>query len=154
MAFYPPAGTLLIGWLTETDAAKDELKAQPTLEAQMESMHDRKHAWLLENLDARTGMEAGALVVDTGKGSFHIETAYAVGGWVVIVDSDGRSSSLLSIRWIAKRRLFWDSIFSFSGPRVCSRSRKNREPWISTLPTSRAARPSDFSSPVSIWSFC
>jgi WD40 repeat protein len=91
MTFSASAGTLLLGWPADTDAAKDELKSDRALQSRLAAMHDRNHAWLLEELDARTGTEAGALVVDTGKGSFRIENAYAAGDWVAIVDSDSRT---------------------------------------------------------------
>jgi hypothetical protein len=88
---WSPAGTLLLGWQVDVDAAKDEIKSHPALQARLAAIHDRKNAWLLEDLDARTGIEKGALIVDTGKGSFRIEGAYAVEDWVVILDSEGRT---------------------------------------------------------------
>jgi WD40 repeat protein len=91
MSFSPGFETVLIGWPAETDAAKDELKKHPALQARLAAIRDRKTAWLLESLDARDGTDRGALVIDTGKGSFLIETGYSAADWVVIVDTDGRT---------------------------------------------------------------
>jgi WD40 repeat protein len=84
------AGTLLIGWQVDLDAAKDELKSHPALQSKLAAIHDRKNAWLLEDLDINTGKEIGALIVDTGKGSFEVESAFAAGKWVIVFDDNSR----------------------------------------------------------------
>jgi WD40 repeat protein len=91
MTLDPRAGTLLVGWQVEEDAAKDEIKKAPALQTRLAEIRDRKNAYVLEAFDARTGNPLGSMIVDTGKGSFRIENAYAAAGWVVIADTEGRT---------------------------------------------------------------
>jgi tricorn protease-like protein len=53
-------------------------------------MKEKEGDYLLEAVEARSGKTLGRLLIETGKGSFHIERAYTVGDHVVIVDSSNR----------------------------------------------------------------
>jgi WD40 repeat protein len=85
------AGTLLVGWSINEDAAKEEIKQHPALQTRLAAMRDRTGAWVLEDLDAATGKQIGELVVDTGKGSFRIQNWYAAGDWVIVTDNENRT---------------------------------------------------------------
>lgn len=90
MTLLGSSNALLLGWPADVEAAKDELKSDSMLRSRLNAIRDHSDGWLLEELRADTGAETGALVVDTGKGSFRIENAYAAGDWVVVSDSDSR----------------------------------------------------------------
>ncbi|ERR1017187_7531248 len=77
--------------LGDIEAEGLERTRHPALLARLASIHDTTNAWVLEALDARTGTEIGALVIDTGKGSFRIDRACAAGDWVIVADTDGRT---------------------------------------------------------------
>jgi len=153
MTLPPSAGTLLLGWPTDTDAAKIELKSHPTLQSRLAAMHDRKNAWLLEDLDARTGKEIGALVVDTGKGSFRIETAYAVGDWVVIVDSDSRSLVYSLLSGEQKAALFGTTSTLSPAGRLLAIENEPGTVDIYGIPSFEKRGELIFSSPVALWRF-
>jgi WD40 repeat protein len=153
MTWSPTFETVLIGWPVDEDAAKDEFKAHPGLQSRLNAMRDRKTAWLLEAMNARTGKETGALIVDTGKGSFHIEYGYAAGDWVVIVDTDGRT------------RLYSLSTGEQRGSAFGTRSVLSSEAGLLTvesqpgqidiyeLSSMQKRGQLTFASPISLWSF-
>lgn len=147
------AGTLLIGWQVDTDAAKEEIKSHPAVQARLAAMRDRKSAWLLEDLDARSGVEIGALVVDTGKGSFHIENAYAVGDWVTILDSDGRTR----VYWLStgeqKGAIFGTRSVLSPAAGLLSVENEPGQLDIYNLPSLQKRGQLVFSSPISFWAF-
>jgi len=84
-------GNLLFSWQVEEDSAKDEIKSSPALQARLAAIHDRRTTNLIEVVDAKTGSVKGSLLIDTGKGSFKVERAYAIGDWIVISDSHART---------------------------------------------------------------
>jgi hypothetical protein len=147
------AGTLLLSWQVDTDAAKNELKSHPVLQARLAAIHDRKNAWVLEDLDARTGIEMGALIVDTGKGSFSVERASAVGDWVIIADSQGRTL-IYSLSSGEQKAAFFGTQ-SILPPDV-SMLAIEREPGridIYGVPSFEKRGQLVFSSPVALWRF-
>lgn len=87
----PAEGTMVLVWSAEASAAQEESKADPRLPSRLSQLKDRKSSYFLEVVRADTGGIQGRLVIDTGKGSFRIERAFAAGGWVVITDSQNRS---------------------------------------------------------------
>jgi WD40 repeat protein len=153
MTWSPAFGTVLIGWPVDDDAAKDEFKTHPVLQTRLNAMRDRKTAWLMEAMDARTGKETGALLVDTGKGSFHIEYGYAAGEWIVIVDTDGRT------------RLYSLSTGEQKGSAFGTRSALSSEAGLLTvesqpgqidiyeLSSMQKRGQLTFASPISLWKF-
>lgn len=149
----PRAGTLLISWRADEDAAKDEIKNAPALKSRLAAIHDNEHAYLLEDLDARTGKRIGMLVVDTGKGSFRIEDAYAVGDWIVIVDSDKRT--LLYSLSTGERRGSFFGTRSMLSPAAGLLSIENETGQLDlyALPTLEKRTPLIFSSPISLEAF-
>jgi hypothetical protein len=56
------------------------------LQAQRKSLKEKKGAYLLQFLNLSTGQLLGSMVVDTGKGSFHIHDALVVGDWIAVSD--------------------------------------------------------------------
>lgn len=153
MTLFASAGTLLLGWPADADATKAEIKNHPALQTRLAAMHDRKNAWLLEDLDARTGMEIGALVVDTGKGSFRIETAYAVGDWVVIVDSDSRTL-VYSQSTGDQKAAFFGTTSALSPPaHMLAIETEPGTVDLHEIPSFKKCGQLIFSSPVAVWRF-
>ena len=153
MTFDDPAGTLMVGWPADTSAAKDELKSHPTLQDRLAAMRDRKGAWLLEDLNARTGAEIGALVVDTGKGSFRIENAYAVGDFVVIVDTEGRTLVYSIATGEQKAAIFGTSSILSQTARLLAVENEPGNVDIYAVPSFEKRGSLVFSSPVALWWF-
>src|SRR5262245_13173325 len=53
-------------------------------------MKEQEGDYFLQVLDAKTGAVKGKLLVETGKGSFRIASAFAAGDYVVIADARNR----------------------------------------------------------------
>ena len=76
--------------LDSTDA-KEELQRDPALAARAAAVSDRRNSLLLFAVEPATGKPAGELVLDTGKGSFHVSAAFVYAGWMVVSDSENRT---------------------------------------------------------------
>jgi hypothetical protein len=82
--------TMVLWWHLNESHAKDTINSDPALKARLAAMKEKEGDYLLEAVEARSGKTLGRLLIETGKGSFHIERAYTVGDHVVIVDSSNR----------------------------------------------------------------
>lgn len=82
--------TMVLWWHLNESHAKDTINSDPSLKARLAAMKEKEGDYLLEAVEARSGKTLGRLLIETGKGSFHFERAYAVGDHVVIVDSSNR----------------------------------------------------------------
>jgi len=153
MTFDTQAASVLLAWRVDEDAAKDEIKASPALQARLAALRDRKNPYLLEVLDARTGAKAGAFIVDTGKGSFSIEQAYAVGDWAVLVDSEDRTL-VFSVSTGEQRGTFFGtrSLISPAAGTLGIESEPGRVD-IYAMPSFEKRGQLVFSSPVALWAF-
>lgn len=83
-------GSMVLSWAVRSDHAKAEVKADPKLKERLAAMGDKEGDYFIQTVDARTGRPAGALLVETGKGSFRIEDMFAAGDWLVVSDSSNR----------------------------------------------------------------
>jgi len=153
MTWSPAFETVLIGWPVDEDAAKDELKTHPVLQIRLNAMRDRKTAWLLEAMNARTGKETGALLVDTGKGSFHIEYGYATGDWAVIVDTDGRTRLYSLSTGEQKGSAFGTRSALSSDAGLLTVESQPGQIDIYELSSMQKRGQLTFASPISMWSF-
>src|SRR5262245_31103748 len=86
----PREGTMVLSWPMETKYARDEIKSDAELTKRLAAMKEREGDYFLQVLDAKTGAVKGKLLVETGKGSFRIDTAFAAGDYVVIADTENR----------------------------------------------------------------
>ncbi|MCA1630631.1 MAG: PQQ-like beta-propeller repeat protein, partial [Acidobacteria bacterium] len=75
---------------TSSRVAKEEAKTDPRLGSRLAAMKEKEGDYFLQVLDARTGIQLGRLLVETGKGSFHIRDVEAAGDWVIVSDSENR----------------------------------------------------------------
>lgn len=78
---------LISGW----DGIRAAAKEDPVLKARLSSVDDKHDAYVLQALDALTGKLLGSVLVDTGKKSFHVLSAYTLGETVFVGDSENRT---------------------------------------------------------------
>lgn len=86
----PRQDTLALVWDVTAEAAKDGIKADPKLAAQLAAMKEKEGDYLVEILDAKDGARKGSLLIETGKGSFRLKHIYASGDRVVVTDNLNR----------------------------------------------------------------
>lgn len=86
----PRHDTLALVWDVTDEAAKDEMRAEPKLAAQLAAMKEKEGDYLVEVLDAKDGSRKGSLLIETGKGSFRLKHVYASGDRVVVTDNLNR----------------------------------------------------------------
>ena len=84
------SGRLIFYWTLGSDAGKARLKEDPALEARSKAMGNKDDDYLIEVFDAFARTTKGTLLVETGKGSFDIESGYSEGNWLVLHDSHNR----------------------------------------------------------------
>jgi hypothetical protein len=101
-------GTLVLAWATSSRAAGDEIKTDPRLTGQLAAMREKEGDYFLQVLDARTGSQLGRLLVETGKGSFHLHDVEAAGDWLVVSDSENRVLAYSVSTGEQKGRFFGD----------------------------------------------
>lgn len=83
-------GTLVLAWAVAARAVKEEAKQDPALGGRLAAMREKEGDYFLQVLDARTGKTLGKLLIETGKGSFHVRDVFAAGDWVIVTDSQNR----------------------------------------------------------------
>ena len=84
-------GRIVAGWSVETDAVKELIKSDETLAARVAPLKDLcTGVFCSRVLNASNGHLVGDVVVDTSRGSFHINEAYAAGEWLLIADNENR----------------------------------------------------------------
>ncbi len=86
----PQPGTFSLVWDVKDDAAKDEIKSDPKLAAQLSAMKEKEGDYLVEVLDAKDGSRKGSLLIETGKGSFRLAQVFATGDRVLVIDNLNR----------------------------------------------------------------
>lgn len=75
------------------DSMKLEAANDATLAAKLADMKDRKQAYLVQTIEARTGKKLGTFIVDTGNLSFKVRSAASAGGQVLVSDNQNRVNS-------------------------------------------------------------
>lgn len=86
----PSEQTITLLWTARSKAAAAELKENPTLQKQMAALKEKEGDYLVKTLDLRTGKVLGAILVETGKGSFRIREVFTSGNRVVVADTQNR----------------------------------------------------------------
>jgi hypothetical protein len=153
MAFGSRTGTAILDWQADDAGLKEEVKSSSAVQARYAAIHGRKSAHLLEVLDSATGKELGSIVVDTGDGSFRVNEAYAVGDWVVIADSTGRTRVYSLSTGELKGTVFGTrSIISPAAGLLGVENEQGRLD-IYNLPALEKRGQLDFSSPISMEAF-
>ncbi|MCL4522962.1 MAG: M48 family metalloprotease [Acidobacteria bacterium] len=112
--------TMVLWWHLNEGHAKDTIKNDPGLKARQATMNEKEGDYLLEVVEAGSGKTLGKLLIETGKGSFHIERTYAVGDHVVIVDSSNRVQVYSLASGEQKGRVFGqNATVSLAGQLLC-----------------------------------
>jgi len=84
------SGRLILYWTLGSDVGKARLKEDPALAARAKELGNKDDDYLLEVVDAFAGKPVGTLLLETGKGSFAIESGFSEGNWLVLHDSHNR----------------------------------------------------------------
>lgn len=84
------SGRLIFYWNLGSDAGKARLKEDPALVERSRQMGNKNDDYLVEVFDAFAGKSVGVLLLETGKGSFYIESGFSEGNWLVLHDDNNR----------------------------------------------------------------
>ncbi len=84
------SGRLIFYWALASDEGKAKLKEDVTLATLSKQMGNKNDDYLVEIVDAFAGKSVGTLMIETGKGSFDIESGLSEGDWLVLRDSENR----------------------------------------------------------------
>ena len=86
----PKYGTAVLVWRVATETAMEEIKSDPQLTRLLSGIKEKEGDYLLQVVDIKNGNSLGKLLIDTGKGSFRLASAFAAGDWVVVTDTQNR----------------------------------------------------------------
>ncbi|MGH9940920.1 MAG: M48 family metalloprotease [Pyrinomonadaceae bacterium] len=84
------AAAFVLSWPVKAGAAKSEIKQNPALGQRLAALKEKDGDYFLQTLDARTGQPTGALLVETGKGSFRVDGVLVAGDRLIIADTANR----------------------------------------------------------------
>ena len=147
----PEEGTLVLSWPIGASAAKAEAKSHPGLNQLLGAMDERDY--FLQVLDARTGQAIGALLVETGKGSFRIQRAVAAGDWVIVSDSQNRVLVYSLSTGAQKGRIFGGRAAVAKASNLLSVENERGQLTLYDLASMQKRDQFSFSSPVSLAQF-
>jgi peptidase M48-like protein len=89
--YYSKTGKTVTFVVSNYDNIKAEVKDDPALTARLNNIEGKKDSYLLRVVDAMSGNNLGAVLVDTGKLSFKVRSARAIGDSVMVTDSEDRT---------------------------------------------------------------
>jgi WD40 repeat protein len=84
------SGRVIFYWILGSDAGKARLKEDPALVERSRQMGNKDDDYVLEIFDAFENKSVGVLLLETGKGSFDIESGFSEGNWLVLHDDNNR----------------------------------------------------------------
>jgi WD40 repeat protein len=84
------SGRLILYWGLGSEAGKARVKEDGTLVERSRQMGNKDDDYVLEIVDAFENKSVGTLLLETGKGSFDIESGFSEGDWVVLRDDNNR----------------------------------------------------------------
>jgi WD40 repeat protein len=84
------SGRIVFFWQLGSDAGKARLKDFPQLQAKADALGNKADDYLVEVIDAFARNTIGAMLLETGKGSFDVGEGRSEGDWLVLNDSEGR----------------------------------------------------------------
>lgn len=84
------SGRLIFYWTLGSEEGKARLKEDPALLERARQMGNKNDDYLVEVFDAFAGKSVGALLLETGNGSFDIESGFSEGNWLVLHDNNNR----------------------------------------------------------------
>ena len=145
--------TIVLEWPADQNEAQEEIKSDAGLKAKYESIRDRKSAFLLEVLDSATGKMIGHLLVDTGKGSFRVESVSAEQNWVLVSDTSNRIHVYSLASGAEEGVVFGSSAFLCPSKKLLAVENEPGKLDIYTLPNLERRDPLVFRSPISVGAF-
>jgi hypothetical protein len=84
------SGRMILYWTLGSEAGKERLKEDAVSAARASAMGNKEDDYLVEVVDGFAGKTIGALLLETGQGSFNIESGLSEGDWLVLHDSNNR----------------------------------------------------------------
>ena len=84
------SGRLIFYWTLGSEEGKARLKEDPALVERARQMGNKNDDYLVEVFDAFAGKSVGTLLLETGNGSFDIESGFSEGNWLVVHDDNNR----------------------------------------------------------------
>lgn len=100
------SGRLILYWTLGSNAGKAKLKEDAALAARAKQLGNKNDDYLLEIVDAFAAKTVGTLLIETGKGSFDIESAFSEGNWLIVRDSENRVLAFSTADGELKHRFF------------------------------------------------
>jgi hypothetical protein len=84
------SGRVILYWSLGSEAGKARLKEDPALVERSRQMGNKDDDYVVEVFDAFENKSVGAVLLETGKGSFDIESGFSEGNWLVLRDDNNR----------------------------------------------------------------
>jgi len=84
------SGRLILQWPLHGDAGKARLKEDSALAARAKELENKDNDYLMEVVDCFAGKSVGAVLLETGRGSFYIKSGFSEKDWLVLNDSNNR----------------------------------------------------------------
>ena len=84
------SGRVILYWSLGSEAGKARLKEDPALVERSRQMGNKDDDYVVEIYDAFDNKSVGTLLLETGKGSFDIESGFSEGNWLVLRDDNNR----------------------------------------------------------------
>jgi len=84
------SGRVILYWSLGSEAGKARLKEDPALVERARQMGNKNDDYVVEVYDAFASKSIGVLLLETGQGSFDIESGFSEGNWLVLHDDNNR----------------------------------------------------------------
>lgn len=84
------SGRVILYWSLGSEAGKSRLKEDAALVQRSRELGNKDDDYVLEIYDAFDNKSVGTLLLETGKGSFDIESGFSEGNWLVLRDDNNR----------------------------------------------------------------
>ena len=84
------SGRVILYWDLGSEEGKARLREDPALVERANQMGNKDDDYIVEIIDAFVGKSVGVLLLETGKGSFDIESGFSEGNWLVLHDDNNR----------------------------------------------------------------
>ena len=84
------SGRVIFYWDLGSESGKARLKEEPALVERARQMGNKDDDYLVEIYDAFAGKSVGVLLLETGQGSFDIQSGFSEGNWLVLHDDNNR----------------------------------------------------------------
>jgi WD40 repeat protein len=84
------SGRLIFYWDLGSEAGKARLKEDPALVERARQLGNKDDDYIVEVYDAFAAKTVGVLLLETGQGSFDIQSGFSEGNWLVLHDDNNR----------------------------------------------------------------